>query len=436
MLVWDSDNAFNSVERSEVFAGVVREGFGAMLPYLRLFYGAPSPLYYQTPGDHHLLWSQRGVRQGDPLGPFLFALAQQEALREVQAALPEGIVVSYLDDGSIVGPLEVLPRVFQVLREALARLGMRVQPAKCHLYSPTGAITPQLLAQLDGVQEATEGVVLLGVPLGDEGFVRTHIQEAFEQFAAGLEELEQLDEPQIAMTLMRECVVHRPGFLTRMVDPSAELTAAAEGFDRRVWETVRRILGQASPIGLAEEDSDWVAQEVTHFPVRMGGLGLRSAAWFAPLSYLCSWAQTLPALMEDFPALFPPHEGRASDDCPGSVVAREALPAVVRDGDERHGPFPTERELAEGRRERLFQERAGMLYHDRWSALLRHPSVTSYPQQLSRLRSISGLGGGPLRHHTAPLLGGQRVLLTPGFQVCQPPAFGLAHPRVFSPWHL
>jgi hypothetical protein len=67
---------------------------------------------------------------------------------------------------------------------------------------------------------------------------------------------------------------------------------------------------------------------------------------------------------------------------------------VVRDGDERHGPFPTERELAEGRRERLFQERAGMLYHDRWSALLRHPSVTSYPQQLSRLRSISGLGGG------------------------------------------
>jgi len=221
-LLVDVGNAFNAAERRAIFEGVEREGMPQILPYLRLFYGSPSPLYYQSDTGPHVLQSQRGVRQGDPLGPLLFAVCVQDVLCEVQASLPEGLVLAFADDITITGPLHLLPQAFQQLRDALARHGLSVQPAKCQLYSPAGDVSEDILSRLSGVSHAPDGVVLLGVPLGSEAFVSHHIRQAPTDLTRGLDQVSELDDPQVALALIRQCVVHRSGFLTRTLEPSEE----------------------------------------------------------------------------------------------------------------------------------------------------------------------------------------------------------------------
>ena len=66
----DFTNAFNSIHRDKVLEAA-SEHLPSLFNYVLSSYGAPSFLSY---GDH-LLLSEEGVQQGDPLGPLLFCLA-------------------------------------------------------------------------------------------------------------------------------------------------------------------------------------------------------------------------------------------------------------------------------------------------------------------------------------------------------------------------
>ena len=73
----DCENAFNTLYRSAMFAAV-RDRMPELLPVVQWAYGAGTPLHVVgAPAGTGPIWSQRGVRQGDPAGPLLFGLTLQ-----------------------------------------------------------------------------------------------------------------------------------------------------------------------------------------------------------------------------------------------------------------------------------------------------------------------------------------------------------------------
>ena len=78
--------------------------------------------------------SQRGVRQGNPLGPLLFALPLQPVLKRVYVACKEAPLVSYLDNMYIVGKLTPAAGAFRRLcvdDDGVRSTGLEPRLPKC-----------------------------------------------------------------------------------------------------------------------------------------------------------------------------------------------------------------------------------------------------------------------------------------------------------------
>jgi hypothetical protein len=166
----DFANAFNTLSRSRMLSAVARRR-PDMLPYVGWLYGAHSNLLVEgAPADAAPVSSQRGVRQDDPLGPFLFGLTLQGALEQVDAAALEGQVLALHDDVTLHGRVDALVTMDRVLRSSSEALGLSRARHKCAVYSPDPATRSRAARALD-LPEARDGVVVAGSPVGTSSFV-------------------------------------------------------------------------------------------------------------------------------------------------------------------------------------------------------------------------------------------------------------------------
>ena len=100
----DISNAFNSVDRS-AFRKVLRRVAPSAAPWTDFCYGSDSVLLL----GQHRVCSARGIQQGDPLGPALFALAVHDLIQQVAAEVRQtcpdelSLLAFYLDDGVVGG---------------------------------------------------------------------------------------------------------------------------------------------------------------------------------------------------------------------------------------------------------------------------------------------------------------------------------------------
>ena len=175
----DIRKAFDSLSRSRALRHL-----GTVLPeHMRHEYNcwkrllAPGLATIRTPWGEEQILQTRGIRQGAVESPFLFSVAMECALREAQdhpdwpkeiGAAPDLYLqeLLYMDDTVLwSGSKQNLVTKFSIFKDALARWGLTVNPAKTAYY-PSPHATESGPLVLDGTPvEPSPALEVMGIPL-------------------------------------------------------------------------------------------------------------------------------------------------------------------------------------------------------------------------------------------------------------------------------
>jgi hypothetical protein len=126
-------------------------------------------------------------RQGDPLGPLLFALTLQGPLKMV-AELNQARPLAYADDTFLQGAPEPTIRAYQALTALAAPPGLHAQLTKCTVYSEDAAAASAVANHLE-LQHAPEGLLAAGTPIGTPAFQSAHADACADHTCQLMEEL-------------------------------------------------------------------------------------------------------------------------------------------------------------------------------------------------------------------------------------------------------
>ena len=326
----DFINAFNLVSREAAFKEVL-ESFPEILAWVSTCYGRDSHLLF---GSETLL-SQCGFHQGDPLAALLFSLVLQSLVNLIKERVPSLMLNAwYLDDGTLIGTVEELQAVVDMVKVEGPSKGLILStaatsapaPPKSTIWSPGhvgGAEDP-----LDrGLERVTaEGVTLLGAPLGSPAFVEESLKHKVQKVEEITGLLPLLEDPHTEFTLLRSCLaLPKISFLLRAVDTSTH-TGQLQKFDRVTREGLTRILG--SPLN----ERSWSQAKL---PVALGGLGLRGAEDHAPVAYaaslLCSQLLVQSLLGVDHQLPIDPEAGNLSPQLLAAISAAQGEEALEAD---------------------------------------------------------------------------------------------------------
>ena len=224
----DGRSAYDTVSRAAILAKV-HECTPALLPYVKVFYGAQSSYsWFDDQGTVHEIVQGEGIEQGDSLAPALFAFAQHEALVHASRTLPAGDrLYAYLDDICVLTTRDHGRHAYDVVSRAIeGHAGIASNAGKTRVYHQDPGPPPPGIDQLGpdvwvGNQPpAQRGFVALGVPIGHPEFIACHLQARLAAKAELLEELPRLPDLQAAWLLLLFCAAPRAQHILRTVPPS------------------------------------------------------------------------------------------------------------------------------------------------------------------------------------------------------------------------
>ena len=184
----DIENAFNTIDRDFVMAVIERHA-GPARAFAEVCYGVPSPIHARLPtwpgpshdgpppddmsleagldGRMHVgFHTNRGVIQGCPMAPLLFAAAMAELTAECRGASDEVTICSFQDDVFLIGTDgNELLKSFEAVATALVARGMSLSASKCHTLAPSPNWTSNVCSDLLAKASQVPTLKCMGGPI-------------------------------------------------------------------------------------------------------------------------------------------------------------------------------------------------------------------------------------------------------------------------------
>lgn len=267
----DFVNAFNCVRRDAVLAAVAST-VPDIYRFCSLAYHHTSILQF----GQHIILSQEGVQQGDPLGPLLFCLAVHPLL----SSLNSHLTIGYLDDFTLGGSSSVVAADVASIIDRGTSLGLSLNRSKCEIIShPLGATNQPEFQGFRHVPQ--ESATLLGAPLSEGPAMDDALTALHDSLQLAVHRLALLSSHDALVLLKNSLGGPKLQHVLR-TSPCCNHPSLPQ-FDA----TLRSAITQICNVTLS--DHQWAQASL---PVRHGGLGIRSVSTLAPSAFLASAAGT------------------------------------------------------------------------------------------------------------------------------------------------
>ena len=322
LLLLDMANAFNTIDRTAVMSATRRICPG-LAPWVDSCYMRDSVLLLDT----HQLNSSRGVQQGDPLGPALFALGIHEDILQARAAAEARFpgelewTAFFLDDGTAAGSARAVRLFAEDLRARLRAKGLDVNLDKCDVIPTAGTQTLVQVSDFPGMRFVTDGnFKLLGAAFGEDSSCQELIRKRTAKAHRVLQAAGDLTSVQSGYLLTKHCAGFcKLAYASRVIPPQ-KIGPALHEFSDNLKETLQCLLGES----LGERE--WAQ---ANLGIKQGGVGIRDPIAHAWAAFVASFLNCRSACKE----LDPTFDELDSEGWAGARAAVAAFNELVEEDD-------------------------------------------------------------------------------------------------------